>query len=89
MDLSDINLDYLCGLKNEIYAIATEFQSNESPFDKTQACLICGQTGHDLSGYPYLQDSEKIKQAYICLHMAIGKFLNLVKKINGPPQELS
>lgn len=28
MDVSDINLDYLCGLKHKIYAIATNFRNN-------------------------------------------------------------
>ena len=88
MDSSDINLDYLCCLKNEIYAIATDFWSNQSSFDKTQAYLIYGQTGHDFNNCLYLRDSEKIKHAYIRLRMAIGKFLNFFKKINGPTQEL-
>ena len=28
IDLSDINLDYICGLKHEIHAIATNFRNN-------------------------------------------------------------
>ena len=58
------------------------------PFDKTRACLVCDQTGHDFTGCLSLQDSEKVKQAYIRLCMAIGKFMNLVKKLNGPTQPL-
>ena len=89
INLSNVNSDYIRAFQHEINGIASDLQNNRVPFDKTRACLICGQTGHDFTRCPSLQDSEKIKQAYIRLCMAIGKFMNLIKKINDPTQQLS
>ena len=49
--------------QHEINAIASGFQTNRVPFDKTRACLICGQSGHDFTGCSSLQDNEKARQA--------------------------
>ena len=89
INILNVNSDYIRAFQHEINAIATDFHNNCAPFDKTQPCLICGQTGHDFTGCPSLQDNEKTRQAYICLCMAIGKFMNLVKKLNGNTQPLS
>ena len=89
INLSNVNSDYIWAFQHKINAIASDFQNNRVPFDKTRACLICGQTGHDFTECPSLQDSEKIKQTYVHLCIAISKFMNLIKKINGSTQQLS
>ena len=89
IDLSNINSNYIQDFQHETNAIGSDFQNNWVPFDKTRACIICGQTGHDFTGCLLLQDSEKIKQACIRLCIAICKFMNLIKKINGPTKQLS
>ena len=73
MDLSDINSDYLQKFRHNINVIANNFCNNCIPFDTTLTCRICGKTGHNFNGCPYLQNSDKVKEAYICLCMAIKK----------------
>ena len=89
IDISNVNLDYPSAFQHEIKAIATDFRNDCALFDKTCTYLICGQTGQDFTGCLSLQDNEKVKQAYIRLCMAIGKFMNLIKKLNGNSQPLS
>ena len=47
IDLLGVNSDYIRTFCHEVNAIANDFCNNRVPFDKTHACLICGQTGHD------------------------------------------
>ena len=63
INLSSVNSDYIRAFYHENNAIANDFRNNRVPFDKTFACLICGQTGHDFTGLLSLQDNEKARQA--------------------------
>ena len=51
-------------------------------FNTSQSCAICGGVGHNFSDCPALQDSTKVKEAYICLRVALKRFLNSIQKLH-------
>ena len=82
LDLSDApRLDSHLLVKG-INAIAKDFNSSgRSAFDTSRSCAVCGGVGHNLSACPALQDSTKVKEAYIRLRVALNRFLNSTQKL--------
>lgn len=67
-----------------IKGITTDFKTNSNhSFDTTQPCYVCAGVGHNFFNCSELQDSDKVKQAYIHLCVAFTWFLTYVKKVCG------
>ena len=82
LDLSDAPRSEIHSLVKGINAIAKDFNSSGcSAFNTSQTCAICGGVGHNFSACPALQDSTKVKEAYIRLRVALNHFFNSIQKL--------
>lgn len=84
MNVSDTPYHELQALDRAINSIETDFQTNcKDSFDTNQQYNMFGGIRNTFFDCGALQDADKIKQAYICLQVAISHLLNSVKQVRG------
>ena len=90
IDFVDVPFDAVNALWRAIGNVANDFSTgSQNSFDPSRPCTVCGAADHNFSNCPGLEDNKKVKQAYICLWVALNHFLPLIEKINNNHNDLS